>query len=258
VGVRALARAAFQCANGLLSVALAGQALLTLSELARGTGTRQMLLPVLGAMVLVALLAVALVRVEGWRRWYVAMAITQAGLAVLVLAVLSTLTPWQRLEIVCVVIGLLLLGAGHVGWYREQEGHNDLVTVSLFLGSLLVALPLAVTVIACRVQHSDDTFHKVNEAAMLAAGLLLLAAGYACRIQSTTVAGVALTVTFLVTAVLYVRLPEQMQTTGVYCMIGGGLLFLPGILLSLYRDRLLQLPDRIKRREGVFRVLTWR
>jgi hypothetical protein len=31
-----------------------------------------------------------------------------------------------------------------------------------------------------------------------------------------------------------------------------------GLLLSLYRDRLLALPEWIKRREGVFRVLTWR
>ena len=31
-----------------------------------------------------------------------------------------------------------------------------------------------------------------------------------------------------------------------------------GLLLSVYRDRLRTLPDRFKRREGVFRVLTWR
>jgi hypothetical protein len=31
-----------------------------------------------------------------------------------------------------------------------------------------------------------------------------------------------------------------------------------GLVLSVYRDRLLTLPDKIKRREGVFRVLSWR
>jgi hypothetical protein len=31
-----------------------------------------------------------------------------------------------------------------------------------------------------------------------------------------------------------------------------------GLLLSVYRDRLLALPEKIKRREGVCRVLGWR
>ena len=44
----------------------------------------------------------------------------------------------------------------------------------------------------------------------------------------------------------------------VYLMIGGAVFFGTGLGLSLYRDRLLTLPDRLKRREGVFRVLTWR
>jgi hypothetical protein len=258
VGAGTLARAAFRCANALLSLALVGGVLLTLSELALESGTRQALLPVVATLAVAALLAVPLARVEGWRRWYVAMAIAQAGLAVFVLLVRSHLEPWQRLEIVGVVIGFLLLGAGHVGWYREQEGHNDLVTVSLVLGSLLVAVPLAAAVIAYRVKPTFDAFHTANEVTMLAAGLVLLAAGLACRIQSTTVAGAALTVTFLVTLFLYVRLPERLQTTAVYIMAGGGLFFVTGLVLSLYRDRLLHLPERIKRREGVFRVLTWR
>jgi hypothetical protein len=216
------------------------------------------LLPLASALAVIALVCVALVRQEGWRRWYVALAITHAGLAVLVLAVLSHLTAWQRLEVVCVVIGLLLLGAGHAGWYREQEGHSDLVSASLGFGSLLVAVPLTVAVLACRLAQSFDTFHTVNEVGMLAAGLLLLAAGFICQIRSTTLAGGFLTAAYLVTLLLYLRLPEQLRTTAVYIMIGGGLFFTAGLLLSLYRDRLLQLPERLKRREGVFRVLTWR
>ena len=37
-----------------------------------------------------------------------------------------------------------------------------------------------------------------------------------------------------------------------------GTIFAAAILLSVYRDRLLALPDKIKRREGVFRVFGWR
>ena len=37
-----------------------------------------------------------------------------------------------------------------------------------------------------------------------------------------------------------------------------GVFFVTGLLLSIYRDRLLLLPDKIKRREGMFKVLNWR
>ena len=35
-------------------------------------------------------------------------------------------------------------------------------------------------------------------------------------------------------------------------------LFVIGIGLSVYRDRLLMLPERISKREGLFRILDWR
>jgi hypothetical protein len=253
-----LAGAAFQSANVLLSLAFVAGGLRTLSELMQDTAKRGVLLSLSSLLVVIALVAVTLVRHEGWRRWYVAMAISQAVLFVLVLAVLSHLTHAQRLEIVCVISGLLLLAVGHVGWYREQDRHNDLVSTSLFFGSVLVALPLAVAVVSCRIQKEFDTFHTVNEIAMLAAGMLLLATGYACQIKSTTLAGGFLTVVYLVTLLLYIRIPDKLQTTAVYLMVGGGLFSAVGTFLTIYRDRLLQLPDRIKRREGIFRVLTWR
>ena len=63
-------------------------------------------------------------------------------------------------------------------------------------------------------------------------------------------------VMYILSLVLFMRLPhwaEKLNTTAVYIMIGGGAFFLTGLLLSIYRDRLLALPDRFKRREGVFR-----
>jgi hypothetical protein len=39
---------------------------------------------------------------------------------------------------------------------------------------------------------------------------------------------------------------------------GGGALFGGAVLLSVYRDRLLALPDKVSRGEGVFAVLKWR
>jgi hypothetical protein len=254
-----LARAAFHCGNALLSLAFVAGALMTLSELSVQQASKEVLVPLLFALMAVGLLAVALVRQADWRRWYVAMTIANAALTVLVLAILGHLTRGQKLEIVSLVIGAGLLTAGHLGWYRERERHSDLVSLSLFLGSLLVAVPLAVAVLYCRANNPVfDTFHTLNEVGMLAAGLLLLATGYMFQIRSTTLTGGLLTALYLVGLVLFVRLPEQLQTTAVYIMIGGGLFFATGLLLSLYRDRLLALPDRIKRREGLFRVLTWR
>jgi hypothetical protein len=39
---------------------------------------------------------------------------------------------------------------------------------------------------------------------------------------------------------------------------GGGVQFTTGILLSVYRDRLLTLPEEVLRREGLSRLLSWR
>jgi hypothetical protein len=258
----ALARPAFQGGNALLSLALVGGALLTLSELLTHHAQRGILTSLLFLLVVIGLAAVALVRHKDWRRWYVAMTICNAALTVLVLAVLGTLTPAEKLEVVSVVLGLGLLAAGHLGWYREQEQQNDLVSVSLFLGSLLLAGPLTLAVLYCRSSYTQEemfnTFHTLNELGMLAAGLLLLATGFMLHIKSTTLSGACTMIVYLVSLLLFIRVPENLKTTAVYIMVGGGLFFGVGLLLSLYRDRLLTLPERIKRREGVYRVLTWR
>jgi hypothetical protein len=101
-------------------------------------------------------------------------------------------------------------------------------------------------------------FSALNELGMLAAGVLLLATGFMFQIRSTTLAGVGLLLIYLSTLVLYVNMLENVQTAAIWMAIGGAVLFGTGILLSIYRDRLLTLPDRVKRREGVFRVIGWR
>ena len=62
----------------------------------------------------------------------------------------------------------------------------------------------------------------------------------------------------LLSLVGLVELPEQLQTTAVYMMIGGGLFFASAVLLSVYRDRILSVPKRIQEGEGVFQVFKWR
>jgi hypothetical protein len=264
-----LAMAAFQCANAMLLLAFTAAALITAASLmyhfdevaravtAPGSGKWELVLMLL-VMVLASLAAVVLVRHQGWRRFYVGAAAVNAALAVLVLVTLGTLTVPQKLEVAALVVGVLLLGAGYLGWYREQERHDDLTSMELLFGSLLVAVPFAITVVSGRWTKSLDTFHWLNEVGMLAVGLLLLATGYACHLKAPTLAGAFMMVVYLLSLVLFIRIPERLQTTALYIMIGGGVFFATGLVLSVYRDRLRTLPDRIKRREGVFRVLSWR
>ena len=151
-------------------------------------------------------------------------------------------------------VGLLLLAAGHIGWYREQERENDMVSLSLLLGSLLVGVPLAV---ATLIDRSHDHFIALNELGFLAAAVILVTTGYLFQLKTTTLVGAALTALYFVTLLIYVPW-SRLNAVAIFITVGGGTLFGVGLLLSVYRDRLLALPDRMKRREGVFRVLTWR
>jgi hypothetical protein len=248
-----LADAAFQSANTLLSLSFAAALLLGLSRLA----VRHVQWPLIGLFVLltaVGLVAVALVRHQSWRRSYVVTAVGQAALAFLGMTVMSSLHPLQKLEIFCVGVGLLMLVAGHVGWYREQDRNSDLVSLGLFLGSLLVGVPLAA---ATLVDRSQNDFIALNELGFLTAGVLLLTTGFLFQLKSTTVIGALLTGLYFLTLLLFVRW-ERLNTLAVFITVGGGLLFGVGLLLSVYRDRLLALPEKVKRREGLFRVLNWR
>ena len=209
----------------------------------------------LSALAALSLVAAWLVRHAVWRRWYLVMAIVEAALMFLTIHMLSHLNVWEKMEIFSVAIGFALLVIGHVGWHREQEHQEDLVSFSLLIGSLLVGVPLAIAVVLHRVRPE---FSPLNELGMLTAGILLLATGFIFHLRSTTITGVTLLLIYLLTMVLYINMLENVQTLSIWMTIGGGVIFGTGVLLSIYRDRLLTLPDQVKRREGIFRVLTWR
>ncbi len=246
-----------------MSLSFVAAALLTLSRVATRLAALPTDLPpldwslviLLGALGSLSLLAAWLVRHPAWRRWYVVTAITEAALMFLAIHVLSHLSMWEKLEIFAIAAGVGLLAAGHVGWYREQEKQEDMVSFSLATGALLVAAPLAIAVV---LHRSVPEFSAPNELGMLAAGVLLLATGFMFQIRSTTLTGAGLLAIYLVTLVLYVNMLENVKTAAIWMAIGGAVIFGTGILLSVYRDRLLTLPDQVKRREGIFRVLGWR
>jgi hypothetical protein len=267
----ALADASFQCANALLSLAFVAAALMTLGRLMVLGESRGLVPPpqnweaplrslavVLGLLTAMSLAGAALVRHAAWRRWYVVVALVEGLLTFLVLNALSGLSPWEKFEIFCVVVGLVMLALAHWGWYREQEQHNDLVTLGLVMGSLAVAVPLMIAVL---VHRSGSHFSTLNELGLLVLGLLMLATGVLLQLKATAVSGGIMVGLYVVTLPMFLRTPrwlENLEGASLWMIFGGGGVFLVGLLLSVFRDRLLTLPDKIRRREGIFRLLSWR
>ena len=253
-----LVDAAFQCANALLSLSFVAAGLITLSRLAtQPAAIHWSLVFLLLVLTALSLLAAWLVQLADCRRWYVVLAIAEAGLTFVTLNALSQLTLWEKLEVFSIVAGIAMLVIGHVGWHREQDQQSDLATFSLFCGSLLVGLPLVIAVLLHRCRPMPE-FSTLNELGMLTAGIVLLATGFVFQLRATTITGASLLLVYLISLLLFINMLENVQTAAIWLTIGGGALFATGILLSIYRDRLLTLPEKVLRRDGVFRVLSWR
>lgn len=247
--------AVFACGAALLSLGGVGGGLQVWFRLLLGRASWDILM-MLAALVGASLLAVLLVNHRLWRRWLVLLTL---GLTLLTtftaFQLLSRLNAWQRLELLCVGLGVLLLIVSHLGWYREQERQSDAVTLGLILGSLLAGLPLAIAVL---VHRSTPRFSIVDEIGLLVVGVMLLSTGFVFQVKATTLTGAGLVTLWLITLVMFIGALQQVQLAGLLLAIGGSGIFLVGLMLSVFRDRLRKLPDHIKRREGIFRVLGWR
>jgi hypothetical protein len=194
-----------------------------------------------------------------WRRVYVTASTALAAVTFLTLNVLLDLSQWQKLEIFCVAAGICMVVAGYVGRFREvdatEKTPNDMVTVGLWFGSILAVLPLVIAVAYHR--FVGDTISAPDELGLLAVGLLMAVTGFSWQIKSTTLLGGSGLALYLL--MILVALGWQKQVAaGVYLTIGGAILFAVGLGLSIYREKLIQLPEQIARREGVFQILNWR
>ncbi len=255
-----LEQALFQCANLTLSLACVAAALVAIGRFGDlegpvWTAAHVRLLGLLAVTVALSGLAVWWVPDDAWRPWYVLVAAGEGLLALRTLYPLLHLTALESLELTAILLGLVLLAAGHVGWYRERDRQSDLVSLCLTFGSLLVGLPLLVAVLCYR---GTGQFHAPDEVGLLVAAVGLFGSGVLFHLKATTVVGALLGAVGLLSLALFVRVPSALQTAAAGIAIGGAALFLVGLLLSIYRDRLLALPEHLRRREGVFRVLTWR
>jgi hypothetical protein len=247
--------AAFHSATALLSLAFLSGLLQGLSRLATHRETLEML-GALALTTLAGLIAAVLSPTKNWRRVYVAWSIGLAGVAFLTLNVLIDLTLWQKAEIFCVVVGSVLLVAGYIGRFLEGDRHDsDAVTLSLFLGSIMAPAALLIGTLYYRFAGPEISF--LDEAGLVAVTVIMLVTGYSWQLKAPTLIGGSALATYLVVLVGMLAVHPNVAM-GVYLAAGGGLLFAAGIGLSVYRERLLALPEQIKSREGVFRVLNWR
>ena len=164
---------------------------------------------------------------------------------------------WETFEIGCVMIGTVLLITGYIGRFREEERHeNDGVTINLWIGSVLASVTLLIAVVYHRFLTGEGP-SLADELALLTVSIVMLVTGYSWQVKSTTLIGGAVTTMYLLLLVTSLAYFPQVAI-GVYLAVGGAALFGIGLALSIYREQLLQLPERIANREGVFRVMSWR
>jgi hypothetical protein len=253
--LRGAGRPAFQCATGILLVAFLSAFLQGAARILAG-GVEWIELASLVITAGVAGLAAMLSPAGGWRRIHTVAAVALAGLSFLTLNEFLDLSAWEKLELFCVVVGLMLLAVGHVERFRAEAfaSHSDLTLVALWLGAALATVPLLIDLLYHRA--SDGPSVRSELIVITIAGLTL-AAGLGWKTKATTFFGggtLAIYLLVLVGSILY----QPQVKVGAYLAIGGALLFVVALLLSMYRERLLSLPDRIASRQGIFQVMDWR
>ncbi len=252
--------AAFQAGNAILSIALLAALLQGLSHLA----DKNYAWPSIIALALTTaagVLAVVVVPGAVWRRTYAVSSLVLGSLTFLTLTLHVRLSNWQKLEIFCVAAGVLMIAASYIGRFRETDKReNELVGLGLFLGSILATVPL----LAATVYHEfwRDRISYPDVLALLTVTIAMLATGLSWQIRSTTLFGggsfAVYVLLFLVDLGRLLQFAPKVYLVGVYIAIAGAVIFAFGLALSVYREKLLQLPDKIANREGLFKVLGWR
>jgi len=117
--------------------------------------------------------------------------------------------------------------------------------------------PAMWSAIAAIVNRFGYQISLMDEFGLATSSTLMFVTGFICRLRATTLVGGSLLAVHLAMLLIFAGMRAQLAV-GVYLSIGGGAIFAVGVLLSIYRDRLLALPQRIKHHEGVFSVLAWR
>ncbi|QDT73868.1 hypothetical protein [Lacipirellula limnantheis] len=247
--------AALQCGHGILTVATLAALMQGLAGLAIDDG-RWLGIVSIFVTALAAAAASFVSPPRPWRRVYATAAVALAAVGFLRLNILIDLNGWQKFEIFAVVAGAIMLAASHWALFRETDrSQDDAVSLGLSLGSLLVAGTLLTAVLYHRSWGHGPSL--INELALLTFTIAMAVTGVAWQIRATTLFGGGALAIYLIVMLTSLAYRPQVAV-GVYLAAGGALVFATGIALSVYREKLLKLPEQISKREGIFKILNWR
>jgi len=204
-------------------------------------------------------IAVLIVPKSSWRRVYGFGTFSLAALTLVSVTIdwLRMLSLGERVELICVVSGITILIISHIARFREEDSKNDMVDVGLLFGSILAVFPLLTAVIYHRAW--GDAISIRDEIGLIAVTVSMLVTGISWQAKSPTLfAGFGLLAYLVLLIVELARHAEQMLSVGTFLTIIGALVFLMAIGLSVYREKILALPEKISNREGIFKVVDWR
>jgi hypothetical protein len=202
----------------------------------------------------ISAIVVSLPRV--WRYVHASAAAILLCTMVFQLYLLLEFKPWQVLEYSLLVLGIVLLITSHVGRvFEKPDEPNELVTVGLVFGSLFAAAPLFVGVVVHR--YFMDGAFLPDELGFVTVAAMMVVAGVVLHTRVPVgIGGLSICAYAVILLISIAYIPQI--AIGVYLALGGGLLFSSALLLSVYRERIIRIPERYAKREGIFKVLLWR
>ena len=210
--------AAFQSGNGIFCVACLAAIMQGLAGVATKTGG-WLDVGSLGVTAGSAALAAAVVPAFRCRRVYTTAAVALGAVTFLRLNLLIDLSGWQKLEIFCVVAGLGMLVASHLGMFREADGkRSQEVDFGLGLGSILATWPLVFAFLYHRWANGEPSLY--DEMAILTVTILMLVTGLSWQVKATTMWGGAGLVLYLIVLIASLAYRPQVAI-GVYMATGG-------------------------------------
>ena len=132
--------------------------------------------------------------------------------------------------------------------------------LALWTGSALATIPPLIAVLVNRFGYGGQDYvgsGPADQLILITITVGLLVAGLTARAKAPTLLGGGALGIYLAVLIVSVAYRPQVEV-GVYLACGGLALFAAGVVLSVYRERLLALPDRVAARDGLFRILDWR
>ena len=212
---------------------------------------------------LVAAVIVAVNSKNGWRTLFTLLSVLLTITAGLLINDLLNFDAYLKGELLAVVYGLGCLGFGLRGWALESDStveRKSSVSASLSIGSLLVMIPTMAMLFHYRCSTVDVSSLLLygHEMATIVIAMLLCGVGVMCQLRSATLVGGAGVGIYLLSLLTMIQFPVMLQNAAVLMMIGGGLFFGVGLLLSVYRDYVISIPSRAKEGKGLFQIFKWR